>query len=453
MKPYFQNEWVTIYHGDCREILPLLSDISAVVTDPPYNLTSISKRFGNDKARNTPAMDTKEGSVWARKAKGFMGQTWDGTGIPFDPELWRLVMNTMLPGGHLLSFGGSRTYHRMACAIEDAGFEIRDMINWVYGSGFPKSLDVGKAVDKLQGNERIPTGEIKHHAQKGVAIAEERGAIGDGAFGQSKDEELTKGTSEWEGWGTALKPAHEPICLARKPLSEKTVAENVLKWGTGAINVDGSRISLNGETPPAGSAKRVFAGNQYADDKVYGDNKITPPKGRFPANLIHDGSQEVMDLFPNSKGQQGDVKGTEPSRTGEHGIYGTYDRVSGFAKRNDSGSAARFFYCAKASRSERDAGLEGMPLGEPQRWNKAGEWTDDTTPARNSHPTVKPIALMRYLINLITPPNGIVLDPFMGSGSTLLAGKGFKVIGIEIEEKYCEIAAKRCSQSVMRLEV
>ena len=204
---------IDLRQGDCKEVLKSLQDnsVDSIVTDSPYEL-------------------------------GFMGKSWDSTGIANDATMWAECLRVLKPGGHLLAFSGTRTYHRMASAIEDAGFEIRDMIEWVYGSGFPKSLNIGKAVDKLQGNERIKTGEIKHHAQKGVAVAEERGAIGGGAFGQAKDEEITKGTSEWEGWGTALKPAHEPICMARKPLSEKTVAENCLKWGTGGHIVTGKQI-------------------------------------------------------------------------------------------------------------------------------------------------------------------------------------------------------------------
>lgn len=312
-----------IYCEDCLEGMKKLDEnsIDAIVTDPPYGLE-------------------------------FMGKKWD-YGVP-SIEIWKECLRVLKPGGYLLSFGGTRTCHRLTCAIEDAGFEIRDMIAWVYGSGFPKSLNIGKAVDKLQGNERENLGKIRDRGKPRAMV------VGGGKRKADPSTYLTKGTSEWEGWGTALKPALEPITVARKPLSEKTVAKNVLKWGTGGINIDGCRVGLNDEKPPTGSAKRVYVKNQYTEDKIYGDNKETPSLGRFPANFIHDGSDEVVGLFPNSKGQQGDVRGTEASKTGGEGTncYGEYNRIA-TQKRGDSGSASRFFYCAKASKSERNRGING----------------------------------------------------------------------------------------------
>ncbi|NLD48300.1 MAG: site-specific DNA-methyltransferase [Clostridiaceae bacterium] len=330
----------SIYCGDCLEIMKYIDDdsIDAIITDPPYEL-------------------------------GFMGKLWDSSGVAYNINVWKETIRILKPGGYLLSFGGSRTYHRMACAIEDAGFEIRDMIEWIYGSGFPKSLNIGKAVDKLQGNERIGMGIIKHHAQKGVAVAEERGAVGAGAFGQSKDEELTKGTSEWEGWGTALKPAHEPICMARKPLSEKSVAENCLKWGTGGINIDECRVDFidNKDIDVYDNNRRGITersklneGDKITEDKTYDGGwkkqNETPilPLGRFPANLIHDGSDEVVELFP---------KDAKSGKSNNNAIIGEQSNNIPFRRgtlysRNDSGSAARFFYCAKASKSERNMGCE-----------------------------------------------------------------------------------------------
>ena len=316
-----------IIKGDCLNSLKELEEnsVDSIVTDPPYEL-------------------------------GFMGKSWDSTGIANNVELWKECLRVLKPGGHLLAFSGTRTYHRMASAIEDAGFEVRDMIEWVYGSGFPKSLNIGKAVDKLQGNER-------------EVVAEKE----------------TKDFSQWEGLGTALKPAHEPICMARKPLSEKTVAENCLKWGTGGIDIDGSRVEGKLEGDPNRFAKTdggSFNKFSYSEPVVRSD-------GRFPANLIHDGSDEVKECFPNE--------------------------------------SERFFksiiYQPKASKSER---------GQD-----------------NNHPTVKPIALMEYLIKMVTPKGGIVLDPFAGSGTTLVACKenGFKYIGIEKEEEYIKIIEARLAES------
>jgi DNA modification methylase len=361
-----------IIHGDSLEKIKELENnsIDAIVTDPPYGLS-------------------------------FMGKKWDYD-VP-TTELWAECLRVLKPGGYLLAFAGTRTQHRMAVRIEDAGFEIRDMIAWVYGSGFPKSLNIGKAVDKLQGNEREVTG-------KGNPMSS-LGTMHDDDWKSDSEYMETKGTSEWEGWGTALKPALEPITVARKPLSEKTVAENVLKWGTGGINIDGSRVgTVGGETHKGG-----FAGSGiYGDSDGVETNKTQ--QGRFPANLIHDGSDEVVELFPND--------------------------------------SQRFFYQAKASKSERNKGCEDLEL--KRRSGLAGadndkEVLDDvserfrTLPSQNNHPTVKPIALMEYLVKLVTKENAVVLDPFAGSGSTLLAcknlGRGY--VGIEREQEYVDIINAR----------
>lgn len=343
-----------IYTGDCLDIMSLFlpdNSVDAIVTDPPYGL-------------------------------GFMGKHWDH-GVP-GVDFWSEMLRVLKPGGHLLSFGGSRTYHRMASAVEDAGFEIRDQIMWVYGSGFPKSHN--------------------------------------GAWG-----------------GTALKPAHEPIVMARKPLVG-TVEANWLAFGTGALNVDGCRVptddDLNGgaysaERKPSDSEWVKHGGTIHSST----GKDYVQPTGRWPANLIHDGSDEVLAAFPQAPGQQADVSTTAPSsktsnvygrmaREGEASADSDNEGAVGFkmkpgARRLDTGSAARFFYCAKASKSDR-----------------GGE---------NNHPTVKPTDLMRYLCRLVTPPGGVVLDPFMGSGSTGKAAmlEGFKFIGIEREAQYVEIAKAR----------
>jgi site-specific DNA-methyltransferase (adenine-specific) len=364
-------EGVTLHSADCLEALPTMADgsVDSCVTDPPYHLTSIVKRFSKAKSENEPFANNNPSKQFGSLSRGFMGKQWDGGDIAFRVELWQEVFRVLKPGAHLVAFSGTRTYHRMVCAIEDAGFEIRDQIGWAYGSGFPKS-----------------------HNQKG----------------------------DWEGWGTALKPAWEPIVLARKPLIG-TVAANVLAHGTGAINIDGCRV----EAPDGLTSGGNKTSSPLHMDRDAGVNRIAlraegHSLGRWPANIVHDGSDEVVGAFPDSAGQQGDVKGTEPSRTGENGIYGHYDRVSGFQARNDSGSAARFFYTAKADADDR--------LG-------------------SKHPTVKPIDLMQWLVRLVTPPGGTVLDPFAGTGTTGEAAfrEGFRAILIEREPEYQNDIRRRMS--------
>ena len=471
-----------LLNGDCiKEMQKLIDDgkqVDSIVTDPPYHLTSITERFG--KEGSAPAQHGTDGA-FARASKGFMGKEWDGGDIAFRKETWELAYKLLKPGGHLLAFSGSRTYHRMAVAIEDAGFDIRDQIMWLYGSGFPKSLNIGKGVDKKLGNERIKTGQTKTHSNKGMPQAEERTAIGAGAFGQEVEEEITVGTTEWEGWGTALKPAHEPIVMARKALSENSIVANVLKHGTGGINIDGCRIEGEVNRPPTNPSFRDVAKEALArgglDKLSFGQDRDRPierkkvvrksrsedgvwtddnsgmkaegsefadadPKGRFPANVMHDGSEVVKDIFPHTKSGK-DKNPTEGNVSGFFGNnMGYYSKDANYG---DEGSAARYFYCPKVSRTERDKGLSGKKDGKPVRWNKAGEWTNDTTPAKNSHPTVKPVELMKYLCRMVTPKGGTVLDIFMGSGSTGMAAKdeGFDFIGIEKDKEYFQIAEQR----------
>ena len=416
--------------GDCRESMAALpaESVDAVVCDPPYEL-------------------------------GFMGRAWDASGIAYDLEVWRQAHRVLKPGGHLLAFSGSRTYHRMTCAIEDAGFEIRDQIMWVYGSGFPKSLDVSKAIDKMdrigpmeeraraftawmrstgitaqQVNDATGSFMGSHYltdkSQPAVATADlfellrpllpvvpdeieelvrsrtvesenmkRRAVVGEhkgtspgcnmrtGMLGGDKDAmgvvtaPATDAARQWQGWGTALKPAHEPICLSRKPLVG-TVAANVLRHGTGAMNIDGCRVGTNDAL--------VLPAIERTDNSVFGVGlgvgTQTEPLGRWPANFIHDGSDEA----------------TEGLR-----------------------DAARFFYTAKASSEDRDEMLGDVP--------------------RNMHPTVKPTDLMRYLVRMVTPPGGTVLDPFTGSGSTGRAAmlEGMRFVGCELSPEYAEIARAR----------
>lgn len=289
---------------------------------------------------------------------GFMGKSWDSSGIAFDKEMWADLFKLVKPGGHLLAFSGSRTYHRMAVAIEDAGFEIRDMIEWVYGSGFPKSLNIGKAVDKIQGNERevlppkiFPDGSKDRKTANHKFYADEEQ--------QENNYTNTKGTSPYEGYGTALKPAHEPCVLARKPISEKNIAENVLRWGTGGINIDASRVEHNVEPKFTNRTAPKSNGEKMGTFKENGNMATPNPQGRFPANFIHDGSDEVEAVFP----QTGSPRKERTSKRGGSSLYGsetigTPDKLGTWPADN-GGSASRFFYTAKSSRAERNAGLDG----------------------------------------------------------------------------------------------
>jgi len=396
MKPYYEDDQTTIYNGDCREVLQTLPDdsVDAVVTDPPYGLS-------------------------------FMGKRWDYD-VP-GVEVWQQCLRVLKPGGHLLAFAGTRTQHRMAVNIEDAGFEIRDMIAWVYGSGFPKSLDVSKAIDKAAGAEREVVGEYKATgtARNSKHIgAKPHAAIGEYIANVEKiyiTAPATESAKQWQGWGTALKPSLEPITVARKPLTG-TVAENVLQHGTGGLNVDGCRVGTETWTRKGGDGSTPYGSETTWNTSKTPDIDRTAT-GRWPANLIHDGSDEVMELFPESNGQQGQVTGKEPSSK-VNNVYGDFDGRPPTAPRGDSGSASRFFYCAKADASER----------------------------RNSkHPTVKPVALMRYLVRLVCPAGGVVLDPFAGSGTTIEAARleHCRAIGIERELEYCADILERLRQRVL----
>ena len=393
--------------GNSKELLKNLPDnsIDAIVTDPPYEL-------------------------------GFMGKKWDASGIAYDVDLWKECLRVLKPGGHLLAFSGSRTYHRMAVAIEDAGFDIRDQIMWVYGSGFPKSHDVSKAIDKAAGAEREILGPSIHHSKNwkpSNTLRSLNKLYNKDDDGKYITAPATDEAKEWNGWGTALKPAHEPICVARKPLIG-TVAENVLQYGTGAINIDGCRVGSEQIKQRVGknllksfsknAVDQNFRPNDYYanDDGIYVSGS---PSGRWPANLIHDGSAEVLAGFPD-----------ENEKT-----------------------PARFFYCAKASKRDRDEGcgeLEEKTAGQRtgRAENSAGitGYAGATGPARNYHPTVKPTELMQYLCRLVTPQNGIILDPFTGSGSTGKAAilEGFRFIGFDMQHEYIEIAKARIEFAIQK---
>jgi len=403
---------------------------------------------------------------------GFMGKKWDSSGISFQPDTWREVYRVLKPGAMLLAFGGTRTVHRIACAIEDAGFEIRDMIAWVYSTGFPKSHNISKALDKRAGAEREVVGHKKNlgHVERGDSTIDSQKVVHrDSIFTANNGTEYitapaTPEARLWDGWGTALKPSLEPIVVAMKPI-EGTYAENALKWGCAGLNIDGARVEVSEKDRRANLAK---ANKKQTSNNIisgFGNNTFEAgdwgmAKGRFPANLIHDGSDEVVGLFPNSKGSKLGTKYQTPRYTGNTyngGEVGGGQKEFGFG---DSGSAARFFYVAKASRSERNAGLEGMPLGEPPKSARSkpaeGRQSALGLPRQNTHPTVKPIALMRYLCQLTkTPTGGVVLDPFAGSGTTLVACArlGRKAIGIDNDEGYFDIAVKRVQREQQQMKL
>lgn len=376
--------------GDCVEMLNEIEreTIDSCVTDPPYHLVSIVKRFGqpNSAPVKVKRIAGRTGSPFARSARGFMGKQWDGGDVSFQPETWWKVFRVMKPGAYLVAFGGTRTYHRLACAIEDAGFEVRDMISWLHGQGFPKSHDQG------------------------------------------------------DGFGTALKPACEPIVLARKPLSEKTVELNIYRWGTGGLNIDDCRLAHSGASPTAlrresacrndwdataGGIKSKLSDaagrmQRRGNPETFKRERPAEQRGRWPANVAHDGSQEVVDGFPDSESGVAVTRNGGGRIIGGNGIFGgsrPHDGVpdSGYS---DSGSAARFFYTAKAGKAERDG---------------------------SKHPTVKPLDLMQWLVRLVTPRCGVVLDPFAGTGTTGEAAhlEGMSAILIEREAEYQRDIRKR----------
>lgn len=474
----FLDGKVELRPGDCRDVIKAMPDnsIDSIVCDPPYALVSIQKRFGGANAK-----PTKDGDVYMRSSAGFMSKTWDTGETAFATEFWAEVYRVLKPGGHVVAFSGTRTYHRMTVAIEDAGFEIRDQLAWVYGSGFPKSHDVSKAIDKSRAGLKFA--EIREYLRGCIAVSgltqvqikerlgypldsgivshwvansqpmvpcwadwsamkaflpidgrydhliesAEREKIGEKTSGISNNVEgqrhtigasssvvvditapATDAARQWQGWGTALKPAWEPICLARKPLVG-TVAENVLEHGTGALNVDGCRVGdevtttlRNGNSGGNGAFGR--------DERVF--SRENPP-GRWPANIVHDGSDEVLAAFPETASGGAPTAGDRNGLT--HGDFATRSLTNHGA---NSGSAARFFYTAKADKLDR--------IG-------------------SKHPTVKPVDLMQWLCRMVTPPGGIVLDPFAGSGSTGEAAwrEGFRAILIEREEEYQADIAER----------
>jgi site-specific DNA-methyltransferase (adenine-specific) len=421
-----------IHNMDCLEGMKLLDDnsIDSIVTDPPYEL-------------------------------GFMGKKWDSTGIAYNVDVWRECLRVLKPGGHLLAFGGTRTYHRMACAIEDAGFEIRDSIQeffatdkmaqeflesltqeqfevfwrlldayglagqmaWVYGSGFPKSMDISKAIDKAAGATREIVGTYETHDIRSNGLMDKKGSIEVNITAPS-----TPKARQWQGWGTALKPANEPICVARKPISEKTIADNVLKWGTGGLNIDGCRVEYVSEYDMKHQHDIARGQDNATNGKMFGGKQKSKasthtPQGRFPANVILD--EEAGKMLDEQSGilkSGGGNKANKKPLARKSQVIPTKD--IGEIWEQNSGGASRFFYCAKASKKERGEG--------------------------NNHPTVKPVSLIKYLVTLVTPPDGVCLDPFMGSGTTAVAcikaNRDF--IGFELDPTYYAIAEERIKKAI-----
>ena len=401
-----------LLNGDCIEEMQKLIDdgvqVDSVVTDPPYHLTSIVKRFG--KEDSAPAQFGTDGA-YARASKGFMGKEWDGGDIAFRPETWELALKLLKPGGHLLAFSASRNYHRMAVAIEDAGFEIRDQIMWIYGSGFPKSHNIGKQ-------------------------------IGDEDF----------------GWGTALKPAHEPIVLARKPISEKSIADNVLKWGTGGINIDGCRIEGNDAVYP--DTNPDFRDQGKKSKEAIGIDKLSFGQTQNVARkkVVRKSRSEDGVWTNENSGMK--AEGTEFADADPRGRYPANMMHGGLET-----EWARYFYCPKVSKSERNNGLDdfetkkmcmsGGAQSKGEGYDKGqGIGLNRVIERKNTHPTVKPVELMKYLCRLVTPKGGTVLDPFMGSGSTGMAAKdeGFDFIGIEKEKEYFDICESRIKRFAPLME-
>ena len=432
LTPAIQTDNATVYCGNNLEILPTLPDnsVDSIITDPPYEL-------------------------------GFMGKNWDKSGIAYSVELWQECLRVLKPGGHLLAFGGSRTWHRLAVAIEDAGFEMRDSIAWIYGSGFPKSHNISKAIDKLHGAERKVVGSRPLTGNGKTMKSGFHQPDGSGA-GETVKEEVfeftepaTDEAKQWDGWGTALKPAFEPIVVARKPLIG-TVAENVLQFGVGGINIDASRIA--GEVPSV--PQRNKHGYNAFGDGVGRSGEMSQPSmlGRWPANVILD--ETTAKILDEQSGNK--VRGNAGSKQITNFTFGATEEKQKLIQGNtDIGGASRFFYVAKASKRDRNEGLDELPEiqtigggGTNAELNENGYLKTDSARGKygsikaakqNFHPTVKPTTLMTYLIKLVTPANGVVLDPFTGSGSTGKASllEGYTFIGIELTAEYLPIIKGR----------
>ncbi|MBV8781152.1 MAG: site-specific DNA-methyltransferase [Phycisphaerae bacterium] len=408
MTPYYADNSCSIYHGDCLQVMAAFAPdrFSRVITDPPYHLTA-NKHGGS----------------------GFMGKAWDGGDVAFRSMTWAGVLRVCKPGAILLAFGGTRTFHRLACAIEDAGWEIRDCISWLYGSGFPKSLDIGKAIDKAAGAERevVAAGAPVKRMIPGADQNATGSWIKDNGreFTPTITKPATAAAKMWEGWGTALKPAWEPVIIAMKPL-DGTFAENAISQGVAGLNIDAARIQGKKPDTTRGSGGR---NGRYAPIKAQG-RILDDGKGRFPANVMLD--EQAAEILDAQSGEltsglmRSGNRRTAQDKPGSV-CYGTFGgdttKVDTYA---DSGGASRFFYTAKASKADRGHG--------------------------NDHPTVKPLSLMKYLCRLTsTPTGGEILDPFGGSFTTLVAARecGIPCVGIDIDQHHCDIGIERLRQGLL----
>ena len=381
----------------------------------------------------TPVIEKIESII---PQSGFMGKEWDAS-LP-NPHVWRETMRVLKPGGHLIAFGGTRTHHRLMCALEDAGFEIRDCLAWVYGSGFPKSLSVSKALDKMAGAEREVVGVIERGSVEDAKLHGRTYAAADAnknnsaIFGYGTEKltaPATDAAKQWDGWGTALKPAMELIVVARKPLSEPAVAANVLKWGTGALNIDGCRVGMpfEGARPNYRLTSKGIKGGAFGNQDAPPPNRLDgessgPHLGRWPANVVLSDDAEVLAMFPRADSARSNGNPNNPIHTDIPDQLMSWGGIRETHDFRDTGSAARFFYTAKVSPSERDG---------------------------STHPTMKPVSLMRWLVRLVTQPRGLVLDPFLGSGTTALAclAEGRRCLGIEREAEYIAIARQRLTEA------
>ena len=455
MKLYSENKNYKLYNGNMLDMLQVIEkeSIDSIVCDPPYELN-------------------------------FMGKGWDNSGIAFNPETWKKCYEVLKPGGYLLAFGGSRTYHRIAVAIEDAGFEIRDTIMWLYGSGFPKSMNIGLAIDKKNGVES----EVIGIGQSGSSDTHTRTMNSETKDGKSAfggEYEIKRATNKWNGWGTCLKPSFEPIIIARKPFKGSLV-DNVIKNGVGGLNIDECRIEAidKEELQKNWINRKVPAGFNGDKSGIYGsgktnDTKKYTPTGRFPANTIltydENDFDEVCGGFPNTKSVKSARGGARNDGTTVYNKIPRNIEMNYECGFNDSGSASRYFYCAKASKKDRDEGLDEFQnvsgaditgrkegsAGLVMEGGKQNPFAGKASPNnRNTHPTVKPTELMQYLVRLVTPNNGTILDPFNGSGSTGKAvmyenkerDKNYKYIGIELTEEYLPIAKARIEYVCNQIE-
>lgn len=472
---------IQLLHGNCLDQLKTLQDnsVDSVVTDPPYGLSQHTQQQVLDCLTAWIA-----GEEYKPKGKGFMGKEWDAW-VP-GPEIFRECLRVLKPGGHILAFAGTRSMDLMSMSIRLAGFELRDAIGhvhdgggaplmaWAYGSGFPKSLNVSKAINSFEktggsspknlrqdrlGDSYAPTGQVDYKKGRMFSseIESDRGTV-----------DLGEVAKQWDGWGTALKPAWEPIILARKPL-EGTVADNVMKYGTGGLNIDGCRVGETGARNNGNSNGTVGSNSIGVFGKA---EKMDYGKGRFPANLIHDGSEVVMAAFPDTGSKSTHNPNVKEVRTPNYKnkIYGVGMGEPIHTGFNDTtNNASRFFYCAKANVKDRDEGLGSLAATtvEQRTGRKEGSAgalnpragaeslpAPGSEPRKNLHPTVKPTDLMRYLCRLVTPPGGTVLDPFMGSGSTGKGAvlEGFDFIGCELSQEYLDIARARIQFAVDKVE-